>query len=150
MIRVIYFLPSILIMILIFLGSNDPSSGEKSDFITKFIFKIFNHLFNYKQSYYQEISLSFCIRKLAHITEYAILNLSLYIALIKNFKYKKSQNIVIASLISLFYSMTDEYHQSFIVGRVGTYKDVLIDLIGILLISLIINKINQLKKINQK
>lgn len=144
--KIIYFLPSITIMVLIFLASNDPASGEKSDFITKFIFKILDEILNTQHTYSQEMGLSFFIRKMAHITEYALLSLSIYFGLSKNYNINNEKNIIMSSLFSIFYAITDEYHQTFIVGRVGTYEDVLIDSIGILIISLALNKIILKKK----
>jgi VanZ family protein len=136
----LYFIPPIIIMILIYLGSNDPASGEKSDFITKFIWKLIDNIFRHNHTYSQEMGLSFLIRKLAHMTEYGLLNISIFFALIKNFNLKYGHYIIISSTISLLYSITDEYHQSFVPGRVGTYEDVLIDLSGILLVSFILIK----------
>jgi len=71
------------------------------------------------------------IRKLAHITEYAILMiLSLRIAILQ-WPYKK---VALYSLLfCIFYAATDEFHQTFIPGRVGTPVDVGIDMLGMLL-----------------
>jgi len=76
----------------------------------------------------------FVLRKIAHITEYAILTLLLIRAL-KEHQLTNKQIILLALSISLFYAITDEYHQTFILGRQGTLRDVLIDSLGILLIS---------------
>lgn len=137
--KYLYFLPAFIIMFLIFWASNDPASGEKSDFITKFIWQVITYISGIKPEYYQEISTSYLVRKIAHMTEYAVLNLAIYLGIYKSSTLKYSNNhIIIAGLLSLLYSITDEFHQSFVPGRVGTYKDVLIDLSGILISSLII------------
>lgn len=136
--KVLYFLPAIVIMVLIFLGSNDPASGEKSDFITKFIWKIIDSLFNYNHDYAQELGTSYIVRKIAHMTEYSFLNFSFYFALTKSFNNSFKKNIITSVLLSLLYSITDEFHQTFVPGRVGTYQDVLIDFSGMLLSSLIL------------
>lgn len=139
--KIIYFIPAFVIMILIFLGSNDPASGEKSDFITRTIWDFINLISGYNANYSQEMGTSFVIRKLAHITEYALLNLSVYFGIYNNFNKKNFQrNIIISVIISLIYSISDEFHQSFIVGRVGTYEDVLIDFSGILISALILKR----------
>jgi VanZ family protein len=71
------------------------------------------------------------IRKLAHITEYAILMiLSLRIAILQ-WPYKKAA--LYSLLFCIFYAATDEFHQTFIPGRVGTPVDVGIDMLGMLL-----------------
>lgn len=147
--KYLYFLPAFIIMFLIFWASNDPASGEKSDFITKFIWQIITYIFGIKPEYYQEMSTSYLVRKIAHITEYAILNISIYFGIYKNAKIKFSyKNIIIAALLSLLYSISDEIHQSLVPGRVGTYKDVLIDMSGILILSLLIKRWLDLKLSN--
>ena len=137
--KLIYFMPALIIMIIIFLGSNDPASGEKSDFITKMIWRIIEVITGIKSDYSQEMGTSYIVRKIAHISEYALLNISIYFGIYKNSIRKNFQrNIILAVFISLLYSISDEFHQSFVPGRVGTYKDVLIDFSGILISSLII------------
>ena len=72
---------------------------------------------------------SFYVRKLAHITEYLILGLLMFNAL----KQFNILNIYYAIILCILYSCTDEFHQLFINGRSGSFRDVLIDTIGILL-----------------
>lgn len=144
----IYWIPSLMIMVVIFLASNDPSSGEKTDFITKFIFNLIYKLSGYQATLVDESSLTFIIRKFAHMTEYLILTLSYFFSLKKTF-LKKSYfyNIYFCSLIfGVIYASTDEFHQTFIPGRVGTYEDVLIDSSG-MLISIFIASFLYRKKI---
>jgi VanZ family protein len=77
----------------------------------------------------------FILRKIAHILEYAILTFLLLRAFTK--KRLSIKKIAIYSIIfCIFYSLTDEYHQTFVFGRQGTLKDVGIDSIGILIMSL--------------
>lgn len=72
---------------------------------------------------------SFYVRKIAHITEYLILGFLMFNLL----KQYSVTNINYAIGLSVLYSCTDEFHQLFINGRSGSFKDVLIDTIGILL-----------------
>ena len=69
------------------------------------------------------------IRKGAHITEFAVLNLSLLFALsfwdMKGVKWVRT-----AFLLTVLYACTDEFHQIFVPGRAGLIRDVLIDSIG--------------------
>lgn len=74
----------------------------------------------------------FAFRKAAHITEYAVLTLLSAWALV-DFNISKKKFLTLSVLIPLLYAFSDEYHQSFIVGRVGTFNDVLIDSVGIIL-----------------
>jgi len=68
--------------------------------------------------------IDFILRKLAHITEYAIL----CFLLIRATKNKKA-----AFVIAFLYACSDEFHQTFIFGRHGTLRDIGIDSIGIIL-----------------
>jgi VanZ family protein len=63
----------------------------------------------------------FWIRKLAHFSLYAVLTFCLNLSGLR-------LRWVIISLIIL--ASVDEFHQSFIPGRTGTYKDVIIDCLG--------------------
>ena len=70
-------------------------------------------------------TLSFIVRKCAHMTEYAILAFLLY----KTFIHK--QNPLIKSFIfTALYACSDEFHQLFVSGRSGQFSDVLLDTFG--------------------
>ncbi|TAK95518.1 hypothetical protein EPO05_03975 [Patescibacteria group bacterium] len=75
--------------------------------------------------------LYFLERKSLHVIEYFILTSLLYRALIQNFSQAKV--FILAGALSLLYAMTDEWHQTFVPGREGLVRDVLIDLMGIVL-----------------
>ncbi|MFN2612159.1 MAG: VanZ family protein [Solirubrobacterales bacterium] len=45
--------------------------------------------------------------------------------------------ILVAATISVLYAISDEYHQSFVHGRHGTPRDVLIDCVGIAVVALL-------------
>ena len=70
------------------------------------------------------------LRKAAHITEYFILTFLLARALSRNFNPKKA--LLLSAIIALAYAFSDEYHQTFIYGRLGSIKDIGIDGIGII------------------
>jgi len=69
--------------------------------------------------------IDFVLRKIAHITEYAILCFLLIRA-----TGKKKWSFLIAFL----YACSDEFHQLFVFGRNGSPRDVAIDSIGIVLV----------------
>lgn len=72
----------------------------------------------------------FLVRKTAHFLEYFILFLLFYRAF-KNTTKNSSLRISLLSLIITFlYSITDEYHQTFINGRSGKIFDVGVDFLG--------------------
>lgn len=69
--------------------------------------------------------------------EYAILTLLLVRALRKyNLPFSFQSLLQIVFLLTIFYAISDEYHQLFVHGREGTFRDIIIDSIGITLISL--------------
>ena len=73
--------------------------------------------------------LNFLIRKATHLTAFGILSLLLFKSLeTTRFPY------ILAWCLTSLYAMSDEYHQSFMPGRTATYKDVLIDACGALVV----------------
>jgi len=76
----------------------------------------------------------FLIRKLAHLTEYGMFGLFLY----HSFTFRQPQSwntrsAVCAVITAGLFSLTDEYHQSFVPGRTASLKDCGIDTFGALL-----------------
>lgn len=73
----------------------------------------------------------FYVRKAGHITEYFILAITITLPLYIVFGLRHAILFIISAFICILLSCGDEYHQTFISGRTGTYKDVFIDSIGI-------------------
>lgn len=74
---------------------------------------------------------NFIVRKAAHCTEYFILYMLVYNALIDDTTIRKAY--ALALLVVFLYACTDEYHQSFVPGRGPSFRDVLVDSSGGLL-----------------
>jgi VanZ family protein len=72
----------------------------------------------------------FFLRKIAHITEYAILTFLLIRAL-KGYQLTNGRVLILATSLAIAYAIFDEYHQTLISGREGTPRDVLIDSLGV-------------------
>jgi len=145
----VHFIPSLVVMSFIFIASNDSSSGEKSNLITSLIFNILSFISPRNLSSFDIDIVNFAIRKIAHISEYFVLMLSNFYFFSNVLKNQKIRVILLYSfLFTLSYSTLDEFHQSFIPTRVGTYKDVLIDSIGILLAYLTIFEYKNFKNLN--
>lgn len=68
--------------------------------------------------------LHFCIRKLAHMTEFTLLYGSFLYALSKN---RISWAGLKAFAFTFCYACLDEFHQTFVPGRYGCFTDVMID-----------------------
>jgi len=75
----------------------------------------------------------FILRKLAHISEYAILTFLLIRAL-SRYQLSPKKIFIFSIFLSILYAFSDEYHQSFIYERTGAFRDVAIDSIGIFLV----------------
>ena len=128
-----YLILTILWMIFIFIMShtNGNDSSNQSNFIAQIILRFINVDLN---------TLTFIIRKIAHMCEYAILFLLIYKTIVH------IENSLIKSFIFTFlYACSDEFHQLFIAGRAGQFKDVCIDSTGALIMLLIIYFINTRK-----
>lgn len=77
--------------------------------------------------------LDFVVKKVAHISEYAILT---FLA----FRAFRRPVPDYAILLSLFYAFTDESHQFFTPGRTSKLSDVFIDSIGITIMAYLISR----------
>jgi len=75
----------------------------------------------------------FILRKLAHISEYAILTF-LLIRAFSHHQLSKKRILFFSVFLAVLYAFSDEYHQSFIYERTGAFRDVAIDSIGIFLV----------------
>lgn len=71
-------------------------------------------------------------RKIAHAAIYACLTLAWWWALSVG-ERRARWPLLAAALISFLYAISDEYHQTFVEGRVGSPRDVAIDTVGIIL-----------------
>ena len=67
--------------------------------------------------------------KAYHVTEYALLCVLLFRGLRSRFKF--SSALFAAAALCLAFAASDEWHQTFVPGRGGTWVDVTIDALGI-------------------
>ena len=72
------------------------------------------------------------LRKCMHAGVYLVLAILLINALLLSSK-KVFLSIIFTILISFIYACSDEYHQTFVIGRTGKFSDVLIDTFGSIL-----------------
>jgi len=73
------------------------------------------------------------VRKCAHVFVYFILTFLIYHACKRCFSFRGTALYAVSGLIPFFYAISDEIHQFFVPTRVCAPKDVLIDMIGILI-----------------
>ena len=100
-------------------------SQEMSDFFVRLLDALFS-LDIMKNEIIQDMT-SFLVRMAAHMSEYAILAILLGLTIRE---YKKEPWLLLALTATAAYAATDEFHQLFVPGRSGQFKDVLIDTAG--------------------
>jgi VanZ family protein len=72
----------------------------------------------------------FILRKLAHLAVYTVLT----VLLVRAFRLHVARPTyawLLAMLVAALYACSDEWHQTFVPGREGTVRDILIDSMGI-------------------
>ena len=79
-------------------------------------------------------TIHFLIRKLGHLSEYALFSLLLYHSFeLRHTERWNARSALGALVIAGLFSLTDEYHQSFVPGRTASLGDCGIDTAGALL-----------------
>lgn len=132
------FLPAIIMMYLIFSFSaqTGSESGNLSYTISHKIVTFGNIVLEKNMEDWEidekAYEIEYPVRKLAHMTEYFILaitvSLPFYVYGLRGFGL-----VLVAGLICVGFACGDEYHQSFVDGRGPSVKDVGIDSIGVFL-----------------
>ena len=123
-------------MIFIFIMSsfNDNISSYQSNTIATILYSIFNIESN--------SNVIFIIRKFAHVSEYFVLGI-LTFNLVS--KYGVKLTYLFSFLFCILYASSDEFHQLFVSGRVGSITDIFIDMIGIITALLIMYLFNKFR-----
>jgi VanZ family protein len=123
-----YWLPVLVWLGVIFAGSTDIFSTEQTS----------RYLVPFLRWLDPQISLStiatihFALRKLGHLTEYAVLAALLWRALrrAENLRAKMSTLVVGVWVACTIFAASDEFHQSFVASRTASLNDVFIDGLG--------------------
>ena len=126
-----HWLPVLIWLGVIFLGSTDMLSAEHtSRFLVPFLRWIDPQI-----SFATLNAIQLGIRKLGHLTEYAILAMLLWRALRSGTRWQMKMSILflVAALASAILAASDEFHQSFVPSRTASPNDVMIDICGALI-----------------
>ena len=126
--RKIFLVLSILWMCVIFYMSNQPAtiSSNHSGNVINIISSI--PFIGSLMDYLMSINIGeFIVRKGAHMFSYCLLSILLFMSVYEN-NIKKSY--IISFIGTFLYACTDEFHQLFIPGRSGEFRDVMIDSLG--------------------
>lgn len=122
-------LPPLLWMLAIYIGSTDAlSSQHTSRFLGPFLRWLIPGISDAAIHGAQYV-----IRKIGHLTEYAVLALLFHRALRMAWSWRPGWNwraAGIAFVLAAAYAVTDEFHQGFVATRYGSPFDVVIDATG--------------------
>src|SRR6266699_719331 len=123
-----YWLPVLIWLCLIFIGSTDLMSTEQTSRIIRPLLRWLKPDISMETI----AQVQFIVRKCAHLTEYAILALLLWRALRRGTSLKARTSIlfIVVWLACAVFAASDEFHQSFVPSRTATLGDVLIDIWG--------------------
>jgi VanZ family protein len=130
---VVYVLPMLLWMGLIFFMSTDRGAASNTRPIMKSILRRIFPTVDQHLTPEQIDRVDWNIRKVAHVTEYAILCILAFRAVTCGDPRFRHRNVVLPILIGIAYAASDEYHQSFSKLRDGTAADVFFDSFGVML-----------------
>ncbi len=86
------------------------------------------------------------IRKIAHMTEYAVLAALFFLHLSAYECMSGKKGFFLTAGLSVLYAVTDEYHQTFVEGRCGSPVDVAIDFVGVLAGLMLVLSVSLIKK----
>jgi VanZ family protein len=123
-----YWLPLLIWLGVIFIGSSDMMSAEQtSRFLVPFLRWLRPDITPETLAF-----IHFCFRKLGHVTEYAILAILLWRLAFRGMNLKLTRSILCVNLwvIATVFAALDEFHQSFVESRTAAYGDVMIDSAG--------------------
>jgi len=115
-------------MAFIFIGSTDLMSAEHtSRYLTPLLLWLKPDI-----SLDTIAQIHFLVRKIAHLTEYAILAILLMRALCER-ATSLWRGAAVVLIVAVLFALADEYHQSFVASRTSSLGDAAIDSAGVLL-----------------
>jgi VanZ family protein len=136
---IVYWLPSLAWMAFIFPTNESLSSDNTS----QIIIPVLKWLLPYAGQATID-TLHAAIRKFAHFFSYALLAFLLLRAFRGNKRVWRSQWAVYAGFIAIGYGLLDEYAQTFIQSRTGSFYDWLIDSSGVIVMMGLISMKNKI------
>jgi len=127
--RLKYWLPAVLIAIVISIFSTEYFSGENT---ARLIYPVLRWLFP-SASRHTLHALHFLIRKMAHVTEFAAFSIAVFHGVRGKRTGWRVDWALWTLVIAMAYAGLDEWHQSFVPLREPRVRDVIIDGFGALL-----------------
>jgi VanZ family protein len=125
-----YWLPLLIWLGVIFVGSTDLMSAQHtSRFIVPFLRWLNPHISSAAIN-----TIHTAIRKVGHVSEYAILALLLWRALRSGSALRAKMSMLFGTVLlgCAVFAASDEFHQSFVKSRTPSVRDVVLDIAGAL------------------
>lgn len=118
--------PLVIWAALIFIGSGNVLSGSNTSFIARFVHWLFPAASVETMAFFHLL-----VRKMGHLGEYAILAmLAAHAFRTSSYEILRRHWFLASLLLSVLYSLSDEFHQSFVPTRGASIYDCLIDSLG--------------------
>ena len=118
--------PLVIWAILIFIGSGNVLSGSNTSFVARIVHWLFPGASVETLAFFHLL-----VRKIGHLGEYAVLAMLAAHALrTSSYELLRRHWFLASLLVSVLYSLSDEFHQSFIPTRGASIYDCLIDSLG--------------------
>ena len=116
-----------------FSSENAEVSGSRSTEIMRKIINNFPYTKNLSEMTKNKIikRAEPILRKLAHFSIYMVVGI-LIMTFVSTYKLLLWKKLLISIMVGLVYAISDEFHQTFIQGRSGELRDVLIDTTGVI------------------
>ena len=133
--KYISWIPIVVILMMIFSFSSKPAedSNANSMKITDKIFVMYEKItqtqYSGEEKQYILGIINHIVRKSAHFCEYTILSIAFAFHLLV-IGIRRKWLIILPILLSLLNASLDEFHQTFVSGRAGMFKDVVLDTFG--------------------
>lgn len=123
-----YWLPVVLWLVLMFVGSTDLMSSEHtSRFLVPFLRWLVPDI-----SEAALFSIQLFVRKCAHVAEYTVLA-ALFFRAFREGRHSFWRAAVPTLISGIAFAAFDEFHQSFVPSRTGMAGDVVVDSIGVVI-----------------
>ncbi len=146
-----------MVVIYAFSAQDNEESGALSDGIVDKVITFFYPDYekvDTEEQLRRHERISFIVRKTAHATEYGILAVLAFVAAMQWFAWERRWYYMSALGLAVIYAVSDEFHQTFVSGRGGSLRDVVIDsggaVLGLVLLWGILQLANNIKKKSQE
>ncbi len=153
----IFFIALLIITFVIIFQFSSQSGVESATVSKGLLFNIIKFFFRNREIEESKIIIYEAIlRKIAHFSIYTMVGIW-SMASMETYFIEENNNkkrFIISLTIGFLYACSDEIHQSFLIGRMGSFIDVILDTIGvangILLVMLIVKSYEVIKNGNNK